>query len=72
MDFRGISTFLTYRVALTMSVDEGKADLALGRIGAFLVVPLTSRQHLPGGRSDRWIKVKNRQHPAFVRLMEQF
>jgi hypothetical protein len=21
---------------------------------------------------DRWIKVKNRQHPAFSRVMEQF
>jgi bifunctional non-homologous end joining protein LigD len=25
-----------------------------------------------GGRSDRWIKVKNRQHPAFGRVMDQF
>ena len=25
-----------------------------------------------GGRSDRWIKVKNRQHPAFARVREQF
>jgi len=24
-----------------------------------------------GGRFDRWIKVKNRQHPAFSRVMEQ-
>jgi bifunctional non-homologous end joining protein LigD len=24
------------------------------------------------GRSDRWIKVKNRQHPAFSRVMDQF
>jgi ATP-dependent DNA ligase len=23
-----------------------------------------------GGRSDRWIKVKNRQHPAFSRVMD--
>jgi len=29
-----------------------------------------SRYH--GGRSDRWIKVKNRQHPAFGRVMDQF
>ena len=25
-----------------------------------------------GGRSDRWIKIKNRQHPAFRRVMDQF
>ena len=25
-----------------------------------------------GGRSDRWIKVKNRQHPAWSRVMDQF
>src|SRR6478736_8743430 len=25
-----------------------------------------------GGRSDRWIKVKNRQHPAFSRVQDQF
>ena len=24
------------------------------------------------GRSDRWIKVKNRSHPTFSRVMEQF
>jgi ATP-dependent DNA ligase len=25
-----------------------------------------------GGRSNRWIKVKNRQHPAFSRVQDQF
>jgi ATP-dependent DNA ligase len=25
-----------------------------------------------GGRFDRWIKVKNRQHPAFSRVMDAF
>ena len=25
-----------------------------------------------GGRSDRWIKVKNRRHPAFGRVMDAF
>jgi ATP-dependent DNA ligase len=25
-----------------------------------------------GSRSDRWIKVKNRQHPAFARVRDQF
>jgi ATP-dependent DNA ligase len=24
------------------------------------------------GRSDRWIKVRNRQHPAFARVQDQF
>ena len=25
-----------------------------------------------GGRFDRWVKVKNRQHPAFSRVPDQF
>ena len=25
-----------------------------------------------GGRSDRWIKVENRQHAAFSRVMDTF
>jgi len=25
-----------------------------------------------GGRFDRWIKVKNRSHPAFSRVMDAF
>jgi len=25
-----------------------------------------------GGRIDRWIKVKNRSHPAFSRVMDAF
>jgi bifunctional non-homologous end joining protein LigD len=25
-----------------------------------------------GGRSDRWVKVKNRQHPAFARVQDRF
>ncbi len=25
-----------------------------------------------GGRFDRWIKVKNRTHPAFARVRDQF
>ena len=25
-----------------------------------------------GGRFDRWVKVKNRQHPAFSRVMDAF
>jgi bifunctional non-homologous end joining protein LigD len=25
-----------------------------------------------GGRSDRWVKVKNRAHPAFARVRDQF
>ena len=25
-----------------------------------------------GGRSDRWIKVKNRSHPTFARVQDQF
>ena len=24
------------------------------------------------GRSDRWVKVKNRKHPAFSRVMDAF
>jgi len=29
-----------------------------------------SRQR--AGRFDRWIKVKNRQHPAFSRVLDRF
>jgi bifunctional non-homologous end joining protein LigD len=25
-----------------------------------------------GSRFDRWVKVKNRQHPAFSRVQDQF
>jgi bifunctional non-homologous end joining protein LigD len=25
-----------------------------------------------GGRSDRWIKMKNRQHPSFSSALDQF
>jgi ATP-dependent DNA ligase len=25
-----------------------------------------------GGRFDRWVKVKNRTHPAFSRVLDQF
>jgi bifunctional non-homologous end joining protein LigD len=25
-----------------------------------------------GGRFDRWVKVKNRSHPAFSRVLDQF
>ena len=32
----------------------------------------TSREPVPGGRFDRWIKVKNRSHPAFSRVMDPF
>jgi bifunctional non-homologous end joining protein LigD len=30
------------------------------------------RNSYRAGRSDRWIKVKNRQHAAWSRVMEQF
>ena len=36
---------------------------------------LVSKHHesiYRGGRSDRWIKVKNRAHPAFSRVLDQF
>ena len=39
-----VGTFRTCRVALTMSVDGGKADLALGRIGAFLFDPMAAHE----------------------------
>jgi bifunctional non-homologous end joining protein LigD len=28
--------------------------------------------HYRGGRFDRWVKVKNRAHPAFSRVLDQF
>ena len=30
------------------------------------------RERLPRRPVDRWIKVKNRQHPAFSRVLDQF
>ena len=36
-----------------------------------LVSKLKDRPYRPG-RSPHWVKVKNRQHPAFSRVMEQF
>ena len=33
---------------------------------------LASGERIRGGRFRRWIKVKNRQHPAFSRVMDQF
>jgi bifunctional non-homologous end joining protein LigD len=36
---------------------------------------LVSKHHesiYRGGRSDRWIKVKNRAHPAFSRVLDEF
>jgi bifunctional non-homologous end joining protein LigD len=36
-----------------------------------LVSKLKDRPYRPG-RSPHWVKVKNRKHPAFGRVMEQF
>jgi bifunctional non-homologous end joining protein LigD len=36
-----------------------------------LVSKLSDRPYRPG-RSPHWIKVKNRQHPAFARVQDQF
>ena len=36
-----------------------------------LVSKLRDRPYRPG-RSPHWVKVKNRQHPAFSRVMDQF
>ena len=33
---------------------------------------LVSKHRYRGGRFDRWIKVKNRKHPAFSRVMDSF
>jgi hypothetical protein len=34
--------------------------------------PWSSVLESGAGRFDRWIKVKNRQHPAFSRVQNQF
>ena len=53
-------------------------DLCFGARGASLIVvedPLERRQpsELPYRYEfDRWIKVKNRSHPAFSRVMDSF
>jgi bifunctional non-homologous end joining protein LigD len=33
---------------------------------------LVSKHRYRGRRFDRWIKVKNRKHPAFSRVMDSF
>ena len=43
------------------------SDFGQGEIG-----PDLFRHAYRGGRSDRWIKVKNRQHPAFACVRDQF
>ena len=52
--------------AVTPSSDEGDRPK----------YPSDGLEHAPrehrGGQFDRWVKVKNRQHPAFSRVMEQF
>jgi bifunctional non-homologous end joining protein LigD len=59
------------------------ADFEQGEIGPDLfrhaclmeLEGLVSKHHdspYRGGRFDRWVKVKNRNHPAFSRLMDQF
>ena len=30
------------------------------------------RPHYQAGRSEHWIKIKNRRHPAMARVMEAF
>jgi hypothetical protein len=43
-----IGTYRTCPAKLTMSVDRSKADLALGRIGAFTFAPLVSPSVMRG------------------------
>ena len=33
---------------------------------------LISKRWYRGGRFDRWVKIKNRKHPAFSRVMDAF
>jgi bifunctional non-homologous end joining protein LigD len=42
------------------------------RMGLEVLVAKHRDSPYRGGRFDRWIKVKNRQHPAFSQVMEQF
>ena len=44
----GFGTYRTCPAKLTMSVDRSKADLALGRIGAFTFAPLVSPSVMRG------------------------
>jgi hypothetical protein len=43
-----VGTYRTCPAKLTMSVDRSKADLALGRIGAFTFAPLVSPSVMRG------------------------
>ena len=41
-------------------------------LGAWRAVSKLRESAYRAGRSRRWVKVKNRQHPAFSRVMDQF
>jgi len=45
---------------------------AVGRMGPEGLVSKHRDSTYRGGRFDRWVEVKNRQHPAFRRVMEAF
>jgi hypothetical protein len=50
-------------------------QLRIPASSVFMPLRLRSVRHRSayrGGRSDRWVKVKNRAHPAFSRVMDQF
>ena len=60
---------------------NGTSPLGLSlppRLGPYLLTTVLEglvskhRDSYRGGRSDRWVKVKNRQHPAFSRVRDQF
>jgi hypothetical protein len=67
--WRAISRLLVANVLM-----DGPAFTAtLTETGANTHQPSKHRDSVyRGGRSDRWIKNKNRQHPAFSRVMDQF
>jgi len=54
--------------------DAGGDDIfrAACRMGLEGLVSKRRDRRQSGGRSRDWIKVKNRQHPAFARVMDSF
>ena len=44
----------------------------MAKLGLEGLVSKHSNSAYRAGRSDRWIKVKNLQHPAFARVRDQF
>lgn len=62
--------FYAFDCLVCDSEDLRKLPLTMRKTNLSRLLAQRGRRHFR--RSPRWIKVKNRQHPAFSRVMEQF